>query len=67
MTTKNIFPKYILKIDPEMLTKSPNRDGYFATHIIGQFDMKSVLRKQNTYLKPIYFDLVKQKIINSIF
>lgn len=67
MTTKNYFPKYTIEIKPEMLTKASSRNGYFATHIVGMFNMDSVMKKQNTFLKPEYYDLVKHKIINSIF
>lgn len=66
MTTKNIFPKYTLRIDPEMLTK-PGRPGYFATHLVHQCTMNDVLQRQNVFLKAEYFQLVKEKIIDSIF
>lgn len=50
-----------------MLTKVSSRQGYFATHIVGMFNMSSILKKQNTFLKPEYHDFVKDKIIRSIF
>ncbi len=67
MTTKNFFPKYTIEIRPEMLAKVSSRQGYFATHIVGMFNMDSVLKKQNTFLKPEYCAFVKDKIIRSIF
>lgn len=67
MTTKNFFPKYTIETRPEMLTKVSSRQGYFATHIVGMFNMSSILKKQNSFLKPEYRDFVKGKIIRSIF
>ena len=42
MSTKNIFPKYTIKIEPDMLTKPSLKQGYFVTHLIGAFNMYSV-------------------------
>jgi hypothetical protein len=67
MTTKNIFPKYTLEITPEMLTKTSDRQSYFATHIIGQFDMNSILQKRNTFLKEEFRAILQRKIIKSVF
>ncbi|MEA5459698.1 type II toxin-antitoxin system PemK/MazF family toxin [Arcicella sp. LKC2W] len=67
MTTKNIIPKYTIKIESAWLTKSPNKDGYFATHFVQIFTMDDVTKKNNTFLKPEYFDRVKSKIIKSVF
>ena len=67
MTTKNILPQYTIKIEPTWLTKSPNKEGYFATHFVQIFTMEDVTNKTNTFLKPEYFDRVKSKIIKSVF
>ena len=67
MTTKNYFPKYTIEIKPEILSKASSRQGYFATHIVGMFNMDSVLKKQHTFLKPEFCDFVRSKIIHSIF
>lgn len=67
MTTKNFFPKYTIEIKAEMLTKPQNRQGYFATHIVGMFNMDSMLKKSNTFLRAEFRGLVKQKIESSIF
>lgn len=67
MTTKNIIPKYTIKIEPAWLTKSPNKDGYFATHFLQIFTMDDVTKRTNTFLKPEFFERVKSKIIKSVF
>jgi hypothetical protein len=67
MTTKNVFPKYTIKIKPEWLTKTPHKEGYFATHIMEPFTMNDVLKRTNTFLKPEYFPLIRTKIIQSVF
>lgn len=67
MSTKNHFPKYTIEITPEMLTKSTDKKGYFITHLIGQYTSDEILTKRNIYLKPEFRELVKTKIITSIF
>ena len=67
MTTKNYFPKYTIKVTPEMLTKSTARESYFATHILSIFNMDSVISKRNVFLKSDYYDLIRNKVIQSIF
>lgn len=67
MTTKNYFPKYTIEITPEMLTKPQHRQGYFATHIVGMFNMNSVLQKANTFLKPEFRGKIREKIQRSVF
>ena len=67
MTTKNIIPKYTVKIESTWLTKSPNKDGYFATHFVQIFTINDVTKRTNTFLKPEYFDRIKTKIIKSVF
>ena len=67
MTTKNILPKYTLKIEPNWLTKPTNKDGYFATHFMQIFTMGDVTKRSNTFLRSEYFDRIKSKIINSVF
>lgn len=67
MTTKNIIPRYTVKIEPFWLTKSPNKDGYFATHFVQIFTMDDVTKRSNTFLKKEYFERIKSKIIQSVF
>lgn len=67
MSTKNFFPKYTIEITPEMLTKNTDKKGYFATHLIGQYTSDEILTKRNIFLKPEFRELVKNKIITSIF
>ena len=67
MSTKNYFPKYTIEITPEMLTKNSDKKGYFVTHLIGQYTSDEILTKRNIYLKPEFQELVKAKIITSIF
>ncbi|MES2519146.1 MAG: hypothetical protein V4585_13610 [Bacteroidota bacterium] len=67
MTTKNILPKYTIRIEPTWLTKSSTKEGYFATHFLQIFTMDDVTKRSNTFLKGEYFDRIKSKIINSVF
>ena len=67
MTTKNILPKYTIKIEPTWLTKPANKDGYFATHFVQIFTMADVTKRSNIFLKSEYFGVIKSKIINSVF
>jgi hypothetical protein len=67
MTTKNILPKYTMKIEPTWLTKSNNKDGYFATHFMQIFTIADMTKRSNIFLKSEYFDRIKSKIINSVF
>jgi hypothetical protein len=67
MTSKNYFPKYTIKVTPEMLTKSTEKESYFATHILSVFNMDAVISKRNTFLKSEYRDLIRNKVIQSIF
>jgi PemK-like, MazF-like toxin of type II toxin-antitoxin system len=55
MTTKNIIPKYTIKIEPTWLTKSPNKDGFFATHFVQIFTMDDVTKLTNTFFKTTIF------------
>ena len=67
MSTKNIFPKYTIEITPEMLSKNADKKGYFVTHLMGQYTSDEILMKKNVYLKPEFREMVKTKIISSIF
>jgi hypothetical protein len=62
MTTKNYFPKYTIKVVSDMLTKSTDRESYFATHILSIFNMEAVISKKNTFLKPEYHSTIRNKV-----
>ncbi len=67
LSSKNLLPHYTVAIEPEWLNKPGRAKGYFVTHMVTMCSMKDVLTRSNTFLKPQHFDLVKTKIISSIF
>lgn len=67
LSTKNIFPKYTLRVTPDMLTKPMSREGFFVTHIIDSYTPDEILRKTNTFVKRAYLPQILAKINLSIF
>ena len=67
LSSKNLLPQYTIAIKPEWLSKPERAKGYFVTHMVSMCSMRDVSKRSNTFLKPQYFDLVKTKIISSIF
>lgn len=67
ISSKNINPQYTIEITPEMVTKPMLRQSYFVTHILDKFEERYIMRQNNNFVKPEYFDKVLEKIIHSIF
>ena len=67
LSSKNLLPHYTIAIEPEWLNKPERAKGYFVTHMFMMCSMRDVSKRSNTFLKPAYFDLVKTRIIDSIF
>lgn len=69
ISSKNIHPEFTIEIDQEDLigsTKLP-KQSYFVTHIISYFTYFDVISNFNLFVKKERFDLVVDKVIDSIF
>lgn len=67
ISSKNINPKYTIKITPEMLTQPLGKQSYFVTHLLDKFTPNFITQQRGVFVKPEYFDTVIQKTTKSIF
>ena len=55
-----------IPIEDSWLNKPLSKSSFFVTHIIDQFNVDEVMRRNNTYLKARYFDYVVDEIIKNV-
>lgn len=67
ISSKNHHPEYTIKIEEEWLSKPMSKQSYFITHIMGMYNVDEVISKKNCFIKQRYFDVVIDKIVESIF
>ena len=66
VSTKNYHPEYTIRIENEWLNKPMGRQSYFITHLVNMFNVDDVIRRNNTFIKRYYFELVIDKVIDNI-
>ena len=66
MSSKDFNPQYILEITSDMVTKQGRYPSFAKCQIISPFTEKDIEGRYG-YLKVEYFDILKNKIIKSIF
>lgn len=66
ISTKNHHPEYTVKIEDEWLNKPLGKQSYFVTHIINLFNVNDVMRRNNAFVKKIYFDRLIDIIIANV-
>ena len=66
ISTKNHYPEFTIPIEDSWLNKPLSKSSFFVTHIIDQFNVDEVMRRNNTYLKARYFDYVVDEIIKNV-
>ena len=66
ISTKNHHPEYTVKIENEWLNKPLGKQSYFVTHIINLFHVNDVMRRNNAFVKKIYFDRLVDIIIDNV-
>lgn len=67
ISSKNHHPEYTIKIENEWLSKPMSKQSYFITHIMGMYNVDEIRGQRNCFIKEQYFDMVIDKIIDSIF
>ena len=63
---KNHYPEFTIPIEDSWLNKPLSKSSFFVTHIIDQFNVDEVMKRNNTYLKARYFDYVVDEIIKNV-
>ncbi len=66
ISTKNHFPEYTIKIQDEWLNKPLGKQSYFITHLVNMFNVTDVMKRNNRFVKKIYFDNIIDTIIENI-
>ena len=66
VSTKNYHPEYTIRIENEWLNKPMGRQSYFITHLVNMFNVDDGIRRNNTFIKRYYFELVIDKVIDNI-
>lgn len=66
ISTKNHFPEYTIKIQDEWLNKPLGKQSYFITHLVNMFNVTDVMKRDNRFVKKIYFDNIIDTIIENI-
>ena len=66
ISTKNHYPEFTIPIEDSWLNKPLSKSSFFVTHIIDQFNVDEIMRRNNTYLKARYFDYVVDEIIKNV-
>lgn len=66
ISTKNHFPEYTIPIKNEWLSKPLGKQSYFITHLVNMFNVADVMKRNNTFVKKVYFDKVIDSIIENI-
>ena len=66
ISTKNYHSEYTIKIQDEWLNKPMGKQSYFITHLVNVFNVDDVIRRNNRFLKKIYFEKVIDRIIENI-
>ena len=66
ISTKNYHPEYTIKIQDEWLNKPMGKQSYFITHLVNVFNVEDVIRRNNTFVKKVYFERVIDRIIENI-
>ena len=66
ISTKNYHPEYTICIENEWLNKPMGRQSYFITHLVNMFNLEDVIRRNNTFIKNQYFEIVIEKVLGNI-
>lgn len=66
ISTKNHYPEFTIPIEDSWVNKPLSKSSFFVTHIIDQFNVDEIMRRNNTYLKARYFDYVVDEIIKNV-
>jgi len=63
ISTKNLHPEYVLKIEDCWLNKPLAKESYFVTHIVTYFRPKDIIQSKKIFVKKEYFLKILSKII----
>lgn len=66
ISTKNHISEYTIPIKSEWLNKPLGKQSYFVTHLVNMFNVVDVMKRNNTFVKKVYFDNIIDKIIENI-
>lgn len=67
ISSKNYNPKYTVEIKSEWLMKPLSKTSFFVTHILTFFTEDQIIQRFNNFIRQPYYDIVVNKVIDSIF
>jgi hypothetical protein len=67
ISSKNIHPKYTIKLTDEMVTKPLGKQSYFVTQFLMYFSKEEINFSYGRAIRQPYLDQVIAKTIDSIF
>ncbi len=67
ISSKNYNTRYTIEINGEWLMKPLSKKSFFVTHIMTFFTEDQIIQRFNNFIRQPYYDMVINKVINSIF